>query len=73
MDLIRKHLMIEGHIKKDCLVRIITEVTEIYSKCNFLENKLTLTLDFAPIRERIQHAPRPRASHYHWRHPWPVL
>ena len=32
MDLIRKHLMIEGHIKKDCLVRIIQEVTEIYSK-----------------------------------------
>lgn len=30
MDLIRKHLMIEGQIEKDCLVRILTEVTDIY-------------------------------------------
>ena len=32
MDLIRKHLMLEGHIQKDCLVRIPNEVTDIYSK-----------------------------------------
>jgi len=32
MDLVRKHLMIEGHIQKDCLVRILNEVTAIYSK-----------------------------------------
>lgn len=30
MDLIRKHLMLEGHIQKDCLVRILNEVTDIY-------------------------------------------
>lgn len=30
MDLVRKHLMIEGHIQKDCLVRILNEVTAIY-------------------------------------------
>mgnify|MGYP001626730924 CR=1 FL=1 len=32
MDLIRMHLMLEGQIKKDCLVRILDEVTDIYSK-----------------------------------------
>jgi hypothetical protein len=31
-DLIRKHLMIEGLITKECLVRILTEVTAILSK-----------------------------------------
>lgn len=30
MDLIRKHLMIEGHIEKECLVRILNEVTDVY-------------------------------------------
>lgn len=30
MDLIRKHLMIEGHIDKECLVRILNEVTDVY-------------------------------------------
>ena len=32
MDLIRKHLMIEGQIDKTCLVRILEEVTAVYSK-----------------------------------------
>ena len=32
MDLIRKHLMIEGHIEKECLVRILQEVTDVYRK-----------------------------------------
>ena len=32
MDLIRKHLMIEGQIEKTCLVRILEEVTAIYRK-----------------------------------------
>ena len=32
LDLIRKHLMIEGQIEKDCLVRILNEVTDIYRK-----------------------------------------
>lgn len=30
MNLIRKHLMIEGHIQKECLVRILHEVTDVY-------------------------------------------
>jgi len=30
LDLVRKHLMIEGHIEKECLVRILNEVTDIY-------------------------------------------
>jgi|Transcript_13357 serine/threonine-protein phosphatase 2B catalytic subunit len=30
MDLIRKHLMIEGHIEKDCLTRILRDVSKIY-------------------------------------------
>ena len=34
MDLIRKHLMIEGTIEKECLVRILEEVTAIYRKSN---------------------------------------
>ena len=32
LDLVRKHLMIEGQIEKDCLVRILNEVTDIYRK-----------------------------------------
>ena len=32
MNLIRKHLMIEGHIEKTCLVKILEDVTRIYSK-----------------------------------------
>ena len=32
MDLIRKHLMIEGHIDKDCLVKILQDVSAIYRK-----------------------------------------
>ena len=32
LDLIRKHLMIEGQIEKECLVRIVNEVTDIYRK-----------------------------------------
>ena len=32
MDLIRKHLMIEGALEKECLVRILEEVTAIYRK-----------------------------------------
>ena len=32
MDLIRKHLMIEGHVEKECLVKIIQEVTDVYRK-----------------------------------------
>ena len=32
MDLIRKHLMIEGVVDKTCLVRILEEVTAVYSK-----------------------------------------
>lgn len=32
MDLIRKHLMIEGHIEKECLVRILNEVSDVYRK-----------------------------------------
>ena len=32
MNLIRKHLMIEGQIEKECLVRILQEVTAIYRK-----------------------------------------
>lgn len=31
-DLIRKHLMIEGLITKECLVRILNEVTTIFMK-----------------------------------------
>jgi len=30
LDLIRKHLMIEGHIEKECLVKILQEVTDVY-------------------------------------------
>lgn len=33
MNLIRKHLMIEGQIEKECLVKILNEVTDIYRKC----------------------------------------
>ena len=33
MNLIRKHLMIEGHIEKECLIKILEEVTAIYRKC----------------------------------------
>ena len=33
MDLMRKHLMIEGHIDKECLVKILNEVTDVYRKC----------------------------------------
>ena len=32
MELIRKHLMIEGQIEKQCLIRILEEVTDIYRK-----------------------------------------
>ena len=32
MDLIRKHLMIEGHISKECLVKILQDVSHIYRK-----------------------------------------
>ena len=32
MNLVRKHLMIEGQMDKECLVRILREVTDIYSK-----------------------------------------
>ena len=32
MDLMRKHLMIEGHIDKECLVKILEEVTDVYRK-----------------------------------------
>ena len=38
LDLIRKHLMIEGQIEKDCLVRILNEVTDIYRKSSSLKN-----------------------------------
>lgn len=31
-DLIRKHLMLEGQVSKECLVKILDEATEIYSK-----------------------------------------
>jgi len=31
-DLIRKHLMIEGHITKECLIRILVEVTAVLKK-----------------------------------------
>ena len=37
LDLIRKHLMIEGQIEKDCLVRILNEVTDIYRKSSSLK------------------------------------
>ena len=43
LDLIRKHLMIEGQIEKDCLVRILNEVTDIYRKsvcADFLNRNL---------------------------------
>ena len=36
MNLIRKHLMIEGQIEKECLVRILEEVTDIYRKWTLL-------------------------------------
>ena len=36
LDLVRKHLMIEGQIEKDCLVRILNEVTDIYRKSSLL-------------------------------------
>ena len=41
LDLIRKHLMIEGQIEKDCLVRILNEVTDIYRKSSSLKTFYT--------------------------------
>ena len=38
LDLVRKHLMIEGQIEKECLVRILNEVTDIYRKFFALRN-----------------------------------
>ena len=35
MDLLRKHLMIEGHIEKECLVHLLNEVTDVYRKFHF--------------------------------------
>ena len=32
MELIRKHLMIEGQIAKECLVTLLDEVIAVYSK-----------------------------------------
>ena len=32
MDLIRKHLMLEGQMEKDCLIRILDQVKAIYRK-----------------------------------------
>lgn len=114
MSLIRKHLMIEGHIGKECLVRILQEVTDVYRKFTFLglvpkaeqscsrknlptetllkANSLSfpflvaafvmclcghagwrLTLRVRAFRQRVELAPHLGASHYHWRHPRPIL
>ncbi len=32
MKLIRQHFILEGLIQKECLIRILDEVTQIYSK-----------------------------------------
>ena len=58
MDLIRKHLMIEGQIEKECLVRILNEVTDVYRKLLFsmiavlfnLSQASDLFKNFSPMR-----------------------
>jgi len=35
MDLIRKHLLAEGTIAKECLVQILHTVTALFSKWHF--------------------------------------
>ena len=54
MDLIRKHLMIEGHIDKECLVRILNEVTDVYRKL------------FDDFREYICHQSVPAMNTHIW-------
>ena len=34
MKIVRQHLSLEGHIDKECLVELITQVTAVYSKDN---------------------------------------
>lgn len=61
MDLMRKHLMIEGQIEKQCLIRILNDVKAIYrkfapchSQCSILIRRFSLVAGNEPNMIRVE-------------------
>ena len=57
MDLIRKHLMIEGQIDKDCLTRILRDVSRIYRKSLSLNDR-DKALHSIALKNRVLPGPK---------------
>lgn len=65
MDVLRKHLLREGHLNKSELMEIIKDATKIMSKY-FLH-----LCDYYRIGTKCNETKG--TSHYRWRYPWIVL
>ena len=79
MELLRKHLLREGHLNKPELMEIVAQAVEIMRKYlvgsriwegNRVYSRLTNYLDF---REGAQCDLDKRAGHYCRRYPWVIL